>query len=198
MRDQARPIADMSLHRLTQLSLRDERGITLLELLTAATLTVLVVGGMGMLVVRALHQQPRIADRAHNIEAGRQMVERMTRELREGADVTVATASQVTLRTYVRSTTCGAGTQLAADQAAIECRVTYSCSGGTCSRQEFALTATSGTAVEMVTDLVSDSVFAYTPSSTDPQHVTVTLVYPSEEGDEGITISDGAGLRNTG
>lgn len=188
----------MSLHRLTQLSLRDERGTTLLELLTAATLAVLVVGGMGMLVVRALHQQPRIADRAHSIEAGRQMVERMTRELREGSDVTVATASQVTLRTYVRSTPCGASTQLAADQPANECRVTYSCSGGTCSRQEFALTATSGTAVEMVTDLVSNDIFTYSPSAADPGHVTVTLVYPSEEGDEGVTISDGAELRNTG
>lgn len=161
---------------------------------------VILVGGMGMLVIASVRQQPRISDRAHDIARGRAWAERLTRELREGSAVTGASGSSLTFRTYVRSSTCGSSTQLASNQPAIQCRAKYSCTGGTCTRKEFALTGAEPAtgAVEMVGGLMSDAVFTYSPSATDVQHVSVTLTFPSEEGGEGVTISDGAELRNAG
>lgn len=179
---------------------QEEHGVTLIELLIAAAMLAVVTGTIGMVLVGALHQQPRIADRSADIAAGRQLVERLTRELREGSLVTGQTASQLTFRTYVRNTACGSPTALAESEPAIECRVKYSCSSGACTRKEFAITGSepAGGEVQVVSGLHSNSVFTYSPASGTPEHVSVTLVYPSEEGEEGVTISDGAQLRNTG
>ena len=40
------------------------------------------------------------------------------------------------------------------------------------------------------------AVFTYTPGTIDPTFVALSLRFPAEDGDEGITISDGAALRN--
>jgi Tfp pilus assembly protein PilE len=179
----------------------DERGFTLIELLWVATLTVLLVATMGMLVIVAARQQPRISDRAASIQEGRALVERFTREFREGVVIEqspVPTASQITFRTYVRSTACGESTELAPDQPAILCRVTYSCSGGTCLRAENTLTGpATDEPVVLVEGLAGDEIFSYAPHVSNPESVGVRLAFPAEGGDDAVTISDGASLRNT-
>jgi Tfp pilus assembly protein PilW len=179
---------------------RDERGaIGMMELLTTAALTVVLVGTIGILLVVSARQQPRISDRAASIQEGRALVEQFTRELREGFAVQATpTASSVTFRTYVRRSSCGSSASLSPSQPAIACRVTYSCASGTCTRTENPISgAQTGQPVTMVTGLASSDVFSYLPSASSPDHVGVTLVFPALAGDDdAITITDGADLRN--
>jgi Tfp pilus assembly protein PilW len=180
--------------------LRDERGFGMVELLTTAGLTVLLIGTIGMVLIVAARQQPRISDRAASIQHGRELVERFTRELREGFAVETSpapSASSITFRTYVRRATCGSGTSLTPSQPAIECKVTYSCDAGTCTRTENPVSGPqTGQPVTMTTGLASSNVFSYLPSSSAPEHVGVTLVFPAEGSEDAITIADGASLRN--
>jgi hypothetical protein len=178
---------------------RDERGaIGMMELLTSAALTVLLVGTIGMLVVVSARQQPRISDRAASIQQGRVLVEQFTRELREGFAVQATPgASMITFRTYVRHASCGSSTPLSPSQPAIACRVTYSCSSGACARTENPVDGPqTGQPETVVSGLANSNVFSYLPSAANPEHVGVTLVYPAEGTDDAITISDGAALRN--
>jgi Tfp pilus assembly protein PilW len=179
--------------------MRDERGaIGMMELLTAAALTVMLVGTIGILLIVSARQQPRISDRAAAIQQGRVLVEQFTRELREGFAVEATpNASTITFRTYVRRASCGSTAPLAPSQPAIVCKVTYACTTGTCTRTENPVSgAQAGQPVVMATGLASSSVFTYTPSASAADHVGVTLAYPATGGDDAITISDGADLRN--
>src|SRR4029078_5120338 len=92
--------------------------------------------------------------------------------------------------------TCGGG----ASSTSISCRVTYSCSGATCTRTEAKPDGTSpGPAVQVVSGLSSSNVFAYTaPTSTAPAYVGVTLAFPAKDGSDAITLADGAALRTPG
>jgi hypothetical protein len=180
---------------------RDERGaIGMIELLTTAAMTVILVGTIGVMLVVGARQQPRISDRAASIQQGRVLVENFTRELREGFAVQTTpspTSSTITFRTYVRRAACGSSTSLTASQPAIACKVTYSCAAGTCTRTENPITgAETGQPVTMVTGLASSNVFSYLPSATAPEHVGVSLVFPAQGSEDAITISDGASLRN--
>ena len=79
-----------------------------------------------------------------------------------------------------------------------QCRVTYNCSGGVCTRDEVNSDG-SGTSnpVQLVTGLESNSVFAYSPSSATPDFVSVTIVMPGRSpGLPAITLSDGFEMRN--
>jgi hypothetical protein len=49
--------------------------------------------------------------------------------------------------------------------------------------------------VRLVDGLRSNAVFTYAPA-VNPGHVTVTLEYPGDDGEETVTLSDGAALRN--
>ena len=169
---------------------RDE-GFTLVELLMAAALLLGLLAVMGASLTVIAGSQPRIADRSAQIQQGRVMIERLTRELREGSNLQAPTASSLTFFTYVRTQACGESNPPASpSEPAIQCQVSYVCTAGTCTRQEGG-----GSPVELVDGLNSNEVFTYTPA-TDPDHVTVTLEYPGEDGGESVTFSDGAALRN--
>jgi len=47
-----------------------------------------------------------------------------------------------------------------------------------------------------VSGLSSNDVFSYSPDATDPTYVGITLVFPAENGEEAITLTDGVALRN--
>jgi hypothetical protein len=180
-------------------SVRDERGaIGMMELLTTAALTVMLVGTIGMILIVSARQQPRISDRAASIQQARVLVEQFTRELREGFAVQAnPTSSSITFRTYVRRATCGSSAALSPSQPAIVCRVTYACASGACTRTENPVSGSpTGQPVTMVSGLANSNVFSYLPSSTTPDHVGVTLVFPAEGSEDAITVSDGADLRN--
>jgi prepilin-type N-terminal cleavage/methylation domain-containing protein len=174
----------------------EERGFTLPELLVATLLGLLVVGAAVTAFTGAIQSQPRINSQAAAIQRARTTMEQLTRELRQGSSVPSASSSQLSIVTYVHSATCGGG----ASSTSISCRVTYSCSGTTCTRTEANPDGTSpGPAVQVVSGLASSNVFTYTaPTSTAAAYVGVTLAFPAKDGTDAITLSDGAALRNPG
>jgi type II secretory pathway pseudopilin PulG len=179
------------------LSPRDESGLTLVEMLVAMTLGVVVMGGVLILLIGAMRSQPRLEKQSTNIQTARFVLERLTREIRNGIVVDKATASSVSFQTYVRHTACGGSTMSASTAAATKCEVTYTCSGSSCSRTEAIPGTYTGTAVTIFSGLNnSASVFSYKPNSTSPTYVEVTLKVPNSSGSGSLTVSDGASMRN--
>ncbi len=178
---------------------RGEAGFTLVELLVASTMGVVVLGAVGSLLVSALRDQPGISQKAVNIQTERWVLERMTRELRDGirVDPGKASGSSVSFLTYVRHAECGGTAMLPSTSPSIKCEVTYTCSGSSCTRLEAAPGVYTGTATTIFTGLSnSSSVFSYSPNTTSPTYVGVTLTIPNPSGSGGLTASDGVSLRN--
>ena len=175
-----------------------EDGFTLPELLLAAALLIGLMGVMAAMITVVARTQPRIAERSGQIQSGRVMIEQLTRELREGSQLSgTQTASTLSFLTFVRRQVCG-GTALPTSAAtpAIECRVSYTCTAGACTRVEALPSGNQpGPPVRIVEGLNSSEVFGYS-APTNPGHVTVNLEFPAQEGDEAVTLSDGAALRN--
>jgi Tfp pilus assembly protein PilW len=173
---------------------RDERGFTLPELLIATVLGMAVIGAAAMFFTGGIKNQPRISTRAEQIQRARVTMDRIVRELRQGSTAPTAGATQLSLITYVHRASCGG----APARNSIQCRVSYSCSSGACTRIEALPDGSSpGPAVQVVSGLSTSSVFAYTaPTSTVPGYVGVTLAFPTSGGDDAITLSDGTALRN--
>lgn len=188
-----------------------EEGFTLIEMLVAMTMGVVVMGGVLILLIGAMRSQPKLDSQATNIQTARWVLERMTREIRDGVVVDKATASSVSFQTYVRHSTCGSTTTLASTASAIKCEVTYTCSGETCTRLEAAPGVYTGTARRIFTGLGNPTeVFCFVPSNNeaDPSecgaakaaasttYVGVKLEIPDSEGSGGLKAEDGASLRN--
>ncbi|HET9677389.1 MAG TPA: hypothetical protein VFP21_07800 [Solirubrobacterales bacterium] len=171
----------------------DEAGLTLIELLVAAAMGVVLMGAVVTVLVGSLRAQPKLSRSAGNIQTARFVLDRMTRELRNGISVSEAKATTVSFETYVRHSSCGSKTLLAATSPSIKCQVRYTCESGACKRTETQPgVLTGGTPVIMVNGLSSATGFSY-PSST---YVKVTLVIPGTGSGNTTTVSDGASLRN--
>ena len=189
---------------------RDESGLTLVELLVASTMSVILVGAVGSMVISSVRTQPQVSKRAQNVSSARWVLERLTREIRNGIRVDVATASKVSFLTYVRRTACGGSTALPSGTPAIKCEVTYDCSSATyCSRIEASDSVYTGTATKIFSGINSSSVFCYVPSTESDSltcgtaastkgttYVGVSLRIPNPSGPSNLTVSDGASLRN--
>lgn len=187
-----------------------EAGLTLIELLVAATMSVVVIAGAASMMISAVRDQPSISGRAQNVSTARWVLGRMVRELRDGIEVdkSTATGASVSFRTYVRSTACGSGINSAPSVPSIPCQITYRCTASACSRIEAAPGVETGTARMIFEGINSAAVFCYVPSananpdtcgpvgSEAPTYVRATLHIPNPEGSGGLTISDGATLRN--
>jgi len=173
----------------------DEGGFTLVELLVAMTIGLVVLGAAVAVFTAGLRSQERVTSQSSAIQTARTTMERIVRELRQGQGIvpgTTPTASQLSLVTYVPGTCAGVG-----GGAARLCSVTYACSSGTCTRRVAQPDGSSpGAAVQVVTGLSTANVFSYSPSATAPSYVGVSLALPTAAGDNGITLSDGAALRN--
>ena len=176
----------------------EEAGFTLIELLVAAAMSVVIVGAAGSMMISAVQTQPELSKRAQDVSSARWILERMTREIRNGIAVEPgATGSVVSFKAYVRQTSCGSGTPLPPASSAIECRITYDCSSGTsCTRKEADPDLpTGGTPKTIFTGIASSKVFNFSPSASEATFVGVTLRFPNPDGDGFLTISDGASLR---
>ncbi|HET8565358.1 MAG TPA: prepilin-type N-terminal cleavage/methylation domain-containing protein [Solirubrobacterales bacterium] len=188
-----------------------EEGFTLIEMLVAMTMGVVVMGGVMILLIGAMRSQPKLDSQATNIQTARWVLERMTREIRDGVVVDKATASSVSFQTYVRHSTCGSSTTLASSASAIKCEVTYSCSGEACTRLETAPGVYTGTAQTLFTGLSNPAeVFCFVPSNKEEEpsrcgeakaaasttYVGIKLEIPDSEGSGGLKAEDGASLRN--
>jgi len=176
-----------------------EAGLTLVELLVAAAMSVVIVGAASSMLISAVQSQPKLSKKAQQISTARYVLERMTREIRNGILVYEGSGSSVSFLTQVRRTACGAGVEEEADKPAIKCEVTYTCTTTECTRTEAVPPpeeGAAGTPVTVVSGLDSSSVFNFEPP--DPSEATyigVTLHIPNPEGSGDLTVSDGAGLR---
>lgn len=182
-------------------ALKCERGLTLVELLVFTMMLLLVLSAGSALLIVAVKSQPRISDRAFAIQRGRVVQERFARELRQSSTVEqtpTPTSSVITFRTYVRRTQCGGALETDPTKPAIGCKVTYSCTAGACYRTEAPLPGQPGatTTERLVSGLSSGAVFGYSPDTTNPEYVTMRLVFPAEGGDDAVTLEDGVDLRN--
>ncbi len=165
----------------------------MIEMLVAAMIGLIVVAGAGTVLVAAGHVQPRVEERSAAIQEARFVVDGITRELRQGWAVPAATATQISILTYVKSASCGG----AKSTTAIACRVTYSCNAGACTRTEAQLNGSSpGPPKKVVSGLESSNVFTYLPSAAAPTSIGVTIAFPATDGDNAVTLEDGASLRN--
>jgi type II secretory pathway pseudopilin PulG len=175
-----------------------EAGLTLIELLVAAAMSVVLVGAAASMMISAVQTQPELSKRSQDISSARWILERMTREIRNGIAVEPgANGAVVSFTAYVRQSSCGSSTPLPPESSAIECEITYDCSGGTsCTRKEvdpeLPIAATPKT---IFTGIASEKVFNFSPSPSEATFIGVTLRFPNPDGDGFLTVSDGASLR---
>ncbi len=184
----------MHVLRETWKRIRSEQGgFTLIELLVAMILGLVVIGTSVFVFTAVLRAEPRTSERAAEIQQARVLMERITRELRQGATVSTATGTQLSLITLVDSATCGGAPATTAKS----CRVTYTCTTTNCTRLERNPDNTgTSTAVRVAAGLENGTVFTYTPSAAAARYVTITLKFPTAEGGDSITLTDGVALRN--
>jgi Tfp pilus assembly protein PilW len=167
--------------------------MTLAELLIAVTIGLVVLGAAVAVFATAARSHPRVSERAGDIQRARATIEQITRELRQGSLVTNASASQLSILTYVDKASCGGATATSA----IQCQVNYVCTAGACSRSERNPDGTgSAAAVQVVSGLAGTEVFSYSPSSAAPGYVQVELSFPAEGDEDSVTLNDGVALRN--
>ena len=165
---------------------RSEAGFTMPELLVAMTTALIVAVAAFGLLAAVGRMQPEVSDRAAEISEARMMVERISRELRQGYGVESATPSRLVLLTWSGSCRTAAG------QGAAECRVTYTCASGVCTRQAADPSGTyTGQVTELVSGLASDEVF-----ESQPGYLGIEVTYPAARGDDAVTLTDGVALRN--
>jgi Tfp pilus assembly protein PilW len=176
---------------------RGEVGLTLVELLVAAAMSVIVVGAATSMLISVVRQQPEISERSQNVSTARWVLERMTREIRNGITVipTESSSSTLAFEAYVRNAACGGTTSLGASESSRVCKVTYSCSTTGCTRAEAEVGGGTGTPVSLFTGIDDSKVFSYSPDRETATFVSVTLRIPNPAGDGHLTISDGATLR---
>ena len=201
MKPRAGGVARRLRQRLASAPREREAGLTLIELLVAASMSVILVGAAGSMLISAVRTQPKLSKKAQNITTARYVLERMTREIRNGVRIEAgATASSVSFVTRVRRTECGGGVEEEADQPAIECKVTYACTSTACTRTEVAPEAEAGGATSIVVSgLDSNEVFTYhPPDPTEATYIGLTLNIPNPEGEGDLTMKDGASLRTLG
>ena len=174
--------------------LRSDAGFTLVELLMSTVLGLLVVGIGVTVFTAALNSQPELSKRGDAISQGRTSMERLTRELRQGATVISASANQLSFVTYVHSPSNCSNVYY---QASTQCRVTYTCTTTGCSRAQAKPDGTGASSSSpIVTGLSNPNVFTYTPSSTAPTYIGATFEFAGVRGHDAITVSDGVTLRN--
>jgi type II secretory pathway pseudopilin PulG len=172
-----------------------EDGWTLIEMLIAASLSLVIIGAAMSMFTAGLKSQPRARSQSAGVQQAQTAMERMTRELRQGSAVVTATSTQIAVITYVDQATCGG----AAASTAISCLVTYACSSGACTRTVAKPDGSApGTSRTVVSGMSSSNIFIYVPGAANaPAYVYVTLAFPNNGAHNAITLSDAVGLRNS-
>jgi type II secretory pathway pseudopilin PulG len=175
-----------------------ERGWTLIELLIAVSMMLGLFFAALPIIDGAANTEGRIQTAAFSIGDARVFSDQVLRDLRPTTAVPgnpSTPAPALTVDTFVRHS-CGSGTPSAEDDPPTPCRVTYSCSGGTCTRQE-----QGGPVLTMITGLSDDVVFSPETNTYDQTvFVGITIELPSQDGpsEDAITLQDGTALRNVG
>lgn len=185
---------------------RDEAGLTLIEMLTAATMSVIIVAASCAMLINAVRDQPALSGKAQNVTTARYQLERAVREMRNAVKIESGGTSEVTLVAQVRRVSCGGAPTTDPNAEPIQCEVTYQCSGSSCTRTE------AGATTIAFSGIGDTNVFCFVPSEeADPTmcgapkeeeggdiastYVGINLQVPNPEGPGLLTISDGASLR---
>lgn len=189
--------------------LDSEAGMTLIELLVAMIMGVIVVGGATAMLISAVRTQPKQQQQAENIDTARYQLERLTREIRNGVNVTESSVSSVSFVARLRRTECGGGVPTDPSAPAISCQVSYSCTTSSCTRTEADVGESGGASTTVVTGIDSAEVFCFVPSANadptecgpaqeegSPTYIGVQLQVPNPSGSGKLTVSDGASLRS--
>ena len=172
---------------------RGEAGFTLVELLVAMTLMLLVLGAGFTLLQVVVRSEPETRTANASIQDAQIVTERMARELRMTYTVNSATASSLSVNTYLQQSSTCAG---ASGTNPRQCRVVYTCTGTSCTRTVSEVNGSGAATATIVTGLSSTNIFSYAPSSTSPRSINMTLSLTGENGDDAITVNDGVALRN--
>jgi type II secretory pathway pseudopilin PulG len=182
-----------AVRRLACDRLGDERAFTFPELIVAAMIALIVAGAGMTLLITMVHSQPKVSERAGQLQQGRTMLESLSRELRQGESIFSPTASGLSVLTYVNSAACGG----ASASTAIVCRVIYTCGSTSCTRTEQNPDGTgSAPPEEVVRGITGPNVFSYEGAAGNPSFVGIRLIFPADDGAEAITLDGGAALRN--
>jgi len=187
---------------------REDSGLTLVEMLVAATMSVIIVAASCAMLINAVRDQPALSKKAQNVTTARYQLERVVHELRNGVKIeegASASASGFTLVAQMRRVTCGGAPMTDPNAEPIQCQVTYQCSGSSCTRTEAGVTTIAFSGIG------DTNVFCFVPSAeadptkcgapqegegaVPPTYVGVNLQVPNPEGPGLLTISDGATLR---
>lgn len=175
---------------------REERGLTLIELLIASSIGLMVVGAALAMFMGGVRSEPKTAAKVAAIQEARVTLDRITRELRQGLSVASASPDELEVVTYVKATSCNGSPA----STSIPCKVTYSCGGDACTRTVAeADGSVQGTPTQVVDGLVSPNVFeveAAEPDA-DPSYVGIDFVLLSGD-DDPVSLGDGVALRNLG
>lgn len=193
-----------------RLDLGDEAGLTLIEMMVATMMSVIIVGAACAMLISAVKGQPALSHKAQNVTTARYQLERVVRDIRKAVKVERATPTEIELLTTTQRTSCGGSTAASPEVERPQCRVTYRCSGTTCTRSEATEEGVKvGTTVVALTGISSANVFCFVPSTESdpsdcgaaqtgegsPTYVGVNLQVPNPQGHGLLTISDGATLR---
>jgi Tfp pilus assembly protein PilW len=180
-----------------------ERGLTLVELLVATTMTVIITGATVSLFVSTVKDQSRVTKSADQVGEARIALRKVVDDIRQASTITATPKlEELKLKTYIHATSCSSAPSVSA--AAISCEITYKCALETSkTTSECTRTAVGGTTVKVATGLVSKSIFEYwsggsiiTPSTT-ATYITVKLAVPASSGNNPTTLESGAALRNS-
>jgi hypothetical protein len=196
--------------RRRSLGVRDEKGLTLIEMLVASTMSVILVGASCAMLIDAVRNQPGLSNKSQNVTTARYQLERVVRELRNGVQLQTMTPTEMTLVARVRKAACGGEVLTDPKAEPVQCRITYRCSGKSCTRIEETLGGTPvGAPTVALSGIGSTDVFCFVPSAeadptecgapdpeTPPTYVGLNLEVPNPEGSGLLTISDGATLRS--
>lgn len=168
--------------------------MTLIELLVAAAVGLVVVGGAMTMFVSGIRSEPRTASKVTAIQQARTTMDRITRELRQGLETPVTSTSQLAIVTYVKASSCGGP----AASSSIPCRVTYDCAGDSCTRQVAEPDGSApGPTGQVASGLSSPDVFSYLPPDpAEPSYVGVTFSFVASADGTPVTLEDGVALRN--
>lgn len=173
---------------------RTEDGFTLVELLVGIFMMLVTAAAAMALLTSTVRNEAPLRERSADIQKARTMVERVTRELRQGRTVSGATSSQLQILTYVNRASCGGDPATTVRL----CRVTYTCSGSSCTRTEQDPNGGgTGSAAEVASGLISPAIFHYLPTESEAEFVGVTVGFPAQGGDDSVTVTDGVTLRNS-
>jgi len=177
--------------------LRCERGYTLVEMLVAAAMTVAITVAALPVIDSAGCHEPQVSNKAAGIERARSFVERVKRDLRNAVNFNWTGTTNLSVNIYTRQYPCGSNTLEAPDLEPNICKVTYSCAGGTCTRQEQDPPnglGHVGPVVTVVSGLADNNVFSVGPFGIWVG-LKVVMSNPKSVSDA-VTLQDSVALRN--